>query len=130
MVDGEREPAVEVRWSRGGIGVSCGVPGWIYRFPDGPAGPIAGRGDTRSLGRHHRIVRRFRISFAVEQQRMIRAVPRKVVQPSPPVVEIPEGHANDTLMVFEEQPEQLAVLFGLTVENVLGRAAGIEIGPG
>ena len=96
--------------------------------------PGLGMGLLDGLGRlsldyeflHHGIVGRLGLALPIEEQRVVHALPRKIVQPALAVVQVPERHAVDDVIILAEESEQLGVLLGLAGED-LGRAA-IDVG--
>ncbi len=58
---------------------------------------------------------------------MVHALPREIVQPALPVMQVPERDAGDDVIILPEESEELGVLLGLAGED-LGRAGvGVRI---
>ena len=75
---------------------------------------------------HHGVESRLGLALPIEEQRVVHALPRKIVQPALAVVQIPERDAVDDVVILAEKPKELRILLGLTGED-LGRAA-IDVG--
>src|SRR5258708_23881281 len=76
---------------------------------------------------YHRAECRFRPGIPIKEQRVIDSFPRKMVQPTAPVVQVPECDAGDGIRVPAKNAEELAILFSLPLQD-LGRAAvGVRI---
>lgn len=67
------------------------------------------------------------LAFAVEEERVVDAVPGKIIEPALAVVEVPEADADDGVAVFVEDGEEFCVLVGLTLEDFGRAAAGVGI---
>lgn len=63
----------------------------------------------------------------VKEERVVDSLPRKMIQPTAPIVQVPESDARDCIGMLAEYAEELAVLFGLPLQHVWRTAIGVRI---
>jgi len=66
-------------------------------------------------------------TFAIEEERMVYALPGEGVQPALAIVKVPERNARNDIGVFAKETKELCVLLGLPMQNFRRTALAIRI---